>query len=292
MAGRLLENLTVIAQPAEGDLVYVVDDPGGTPLGRKVTIQSLRKALDDEHRVFGTDGDIVQLLRSGSLGANATLANVIVGSPNTPAIPANTLILSNITGSGDVVMVYNRGGNSEAFLHADASGAELRLMGVSNVNVDAGTMRFRDRNGNNGIIWTPAAGTWAFPGATTTMSTVSGDLTVSPAGSVVITTRVTNAQGSDITAADEIALGTDGNYFDIVGATTINHITKTGWVAGSVVILQFDESVTVTHNAGSPTGTEASILLAGAVDFSATADDTLTLVYDGTTFREIARTAI
>lgn len=98
-------------------------------------------------------------------------------------------------------------------------------------------------------------------------------------------------QGTDVTSADEIVL-TDGNYFDITGTTTINHINKTNWQAGSVVMLQFDASVTVTHNAGSPAGTEASILLSGAGDFSATADDTLQLVYDGTTFREISRTVI
>jgi len=104
--------------------------------------------------------------------------------------------------------------------------------------------------------------------------------------------RIIGAKGADVASADEMALGTDGNYFDITGTTTINHITNTAWVAGAIVVLQFDASVTVTHNAGSPAGTEASILLSGAADFSATADDTLTLVYDGTTFREVSRTVI
>jgi len=48
--------------------------------------------------------------------------------------------------------------------------------------------------------------------------------------------------------------------------------------------------VTVTHDSG--TGTEARIFLEGAANFSATADDTLTLVYDGTRWREIARAVI
>lgn len=103
--------------------------------------------------------------------------------------------------------------------------------------------------------------------------------------------RFQSLKGSDVASADEITLGV-GNYFDITGTTTINHIDKTDWQAGSVVMLQFDASVTVTHNAGSPTGTEASILLAGAGAFSATANDTLTLMYDGTTWREITRTVI
>lgn len=103
--------------------------------------------------------------------------------------------------------------------------------------------------------------------------------------------RLMTAKGQDIASADEITLGT-GNYFDITGTTTINHINKTDWSMGTAVTLQFDASVTVTHNASSPTGTEASILLAGAVDFSATVDDTLQLIYDGVTFREVSRTVI
>ena len=110
--------------------------------------------------------------------------------------------------------------------------------------------------------------------------------------SVIIEGRLQGDKGADVTSADEITLGTDGNYFDITGTTTINHINKTDWQAGSVIILQFDASVTVTHNAASPTGTEASMLLSGAVDFSATADDILMLVYDGVMFREISRTII
>ena len=110
--------------------------------------------------------------------------------------------------------------------------------------------------------------------------------------SSVLSGRLQAHKGADVASADEITLGTDGNYFDITGTTTINHINNAGWQNGSVVVLQFDASVTVTHNAGSPTGSEASILLSGASNFSATANDTLMLVYDGTTFREVARTAI
>lgn len=108
----------------------------------------------------------------------------------------------------------------------------------------------------------------------------------------LIVCSIQTSQGIDVASADEITLGVHGNYFDITDTTTINHITKTDWQAGAVVVLQFDASVTVTHNAGSPAGTEASILLAGAGDFSATADDILQLVYDGTTWREVSRTVI
>ena len=103
--------------------------------------------------------------------------------------------------------------------------------------------------------------------------------------------RFHTSKGADIASADEITLGS-GSYFDVTGTTTINHINNTDWQAGDEITLQFDASVTVTHNAGTPAGTEASILLAGAVDFSATVDDTLKLAYDGATWREVCRTVI
>lgn len=104
--------------------------------------------------------------------------------------------------------------------------------------------------------------------------------------------RLKTAKGADVASADEITLGI-GNYFDVTGTTTIDHINKTDWTAGSEVTFQFDSNVTVTHNAGTPTGTEASILLAGAVNFSATPDDILKLVYDGgAIWREVSRTVI
>jgi hypothetical protein len=58
------------------------------------------------------------------------------------------------------------------------------------------------------------------------------------------------------------------------------------------VILKFNGSLTVTHNAGSVPANTAAILLAGAGNLSATDKDTLMLVYDGTTWRQVAVTAI
>lgn len=111
---------------------------------------------------------------------------------------------------------------------------------------------------------------------------------VDASGYTTVSGRLLGTKGADVASAADVALG-NGNVFDITGTTTINTISATGWTAGSVAILQFDASVTVAHNAA---GTGASILLAGAANFSATAGDTLTLVYDGATWRETARAVI
>lgn len=104
--------------------------------------------------------------------------------------------------------------------------------------------------------------------------------------------RIQTNKGADIASATTLVLGSDGNYFDVTGTTTVDYIDSRGWDAGAVVMLQFDGSVTVTHNKGSAAGSQANIFLAAAGDFSATANDTLTLVYDGVNFRELARTVI
>jgi hypothetical protein len=90
---------------------------------------------------LGTDKDIVFFPRSTSLNANTALAvggdDVLVGTPVTSALAANSLILSNTTASGDYMVALNRGGNSEEYIFADASAGKLRLVGPNgNITLD------------------------------------------------------------------------------------------------------------------------------------------------------------
>src|SRR3990167_11222904 len=57
MADSLLQDLTAITVPATTDLLYLVVDPAGTPLDRKITLASLNAFLD--HGTFAglTDDD-------------------------------------------------------------------------------------------------------------------------------------------------------------------------------------------------------------------------------------------
>ena len=53
-------------------------------------------------------------------------------------------------------------------------------------------------------------------------------------------------KGADLASATSLALGTDGNYFDVTGTTSIGTITG---VAGSEITLQTDGAVTFTDSA-------------------------------------------
>lgn len=89
------------------------------------------------------------------------------------------------------------------------------------------------------------------------------------------------AQGLAVTAANNLTLGLDGNYFQITGATQINLIDNTAWPGGSWITLKFNSTPTVKHNQA-VSGAFKPLMLAGAVDFVATANDTLSLRYDAT----------
>lgn len=102
---------------------------------------------------------------------------------------------------------------------------------------------------------------------------------VSPSisGSATFSGRVLEFQGADVTAANNLTLGANGNSFEITGATQINAITTAGWQNGSKITLLFASTPTVKHNTAGGAGT-VIILLSGAADFVASAGDTLTLL--------------
>lgn len=102
--------------------------------------------------------------------------------------------------------------------------------------------------------------------------------------------RFQGSKGDNVASADELILG-DGNFFFVTGTTTINHISNEDWQAGSMVVLHFENTATVTHQAGSPAGTEADVILASSSNFTASGGN-LSLVYDGEYWRETSRTVI
>lgn len=84
--------------------------------------------------------------------------------------------------------------------------------------------------------------------------------------------------GSAVASATALPLPT-GNIFHVTGTTTITSITTTGFSGGMTIVLIFDGVLTFTDG--------NNLKLAG--NFVTTADDTITLAYDGTNFYEVER---
>lgn len=93
-------------------------------------------------------------------------------------------------------------------------------------------------------------------------------------------------KGTDIASANNAILPLTGSYFDVTGNTQINTLSVTGVQSGRGVILQFDSNPVVKHNTA---GTGASFYLSGGADYTASPGSTLTVIYDGTYWRETSR---
>jgi hypothetical protein len=55
-------------------------------------------------------------------------------------------------------------------------------------------------------------------------------------------------RGADVTSASTLAIGTDGNYFWVLGSSTVNAITSRA--AGTVIHLRFENGSTINHVPG------------------------------------------
>ena len=83
---------------------------------------------DNVGDAFGDDEDFVIVLNSSANSANAAITDVLVGTPVTPGLAANSAILSNTTASGDILFaVADASGNSQGLLHLDGSAGMLSV---------------------------------------------------------------------------------------------------------------------------------------------------------------------
>lgn len=78
--------------------------------------------VDDTALSVGTTLDNVFYHRTATLSADANLDGVLVGaSQNTSALAANSLIISNITTDGDILIAVSDGGHSKQMIFMDGS---------------------------------------------------------------------------------------------------------------------------------------------------------------------------
>jgi hypothetical protein len=90
----------------------------------------------------GADQDGVVYLRSAALNADTALTGVLIGTPDTPALAANSLIISNITADGDILIATNDGGTSKSGIHIDGSENTVDLGKPFSVRILDGQLRF------------------------------------------------------------------------------------------------------------------------------------------------------
>jgi len=116
---------------------------------------------------FGTNSaqTAVIVLNSAGLAADEELSNVIVGTSDHQGTAADSLIISNRTTDGDILMLVSDNGDSKEFLLANGDTADLQL--------------------GHGM-------------STATLKTASGDITIDPGASLNVTLTVDDADAFDI----------------------------------------------------------------------------------------------
>lgn len=103
--------------------------------------------------------------------------------------------------------------------------------------------------------------------------------------------RLKSIQGSDIETDTTITLG-NGNFFILTSSSgaTCKGIDITNWQAGSQVTLYCSDGGIVFDNNETCYETVKPFLLKGGIDFEPSQYSVITLIYDGTYWREISRT--
>jgi hypothetical protein len=114
--------------------------------------------------------------------------------------------------------------------------------------------------------------------STTTAGSLTEKVRITGNGRLVVSGRFSPAQGADVaSAAGAIALGTDGNTFEITGTAAITLISNLNWVNGNEVTLLFTSTASLVDGTAN-SGTDIGMELAGNINFTGSAGSTLTLV--------------
>ena len=206
------------------------------------------------------------------------------GAANNYAVTLAGVTLGNLGGTGTDTGYTKWGVRSAASTLSELAITGCRIEGVSApIVVPSGTLTVKSSTFSNcgATLTLPTTTEW-------TANTVVGGTLLPP----------TEVVGPNVVAANDLVLvprkvGVP-NVYRITGNTQINHIASTGWPSGSIVVLLFSGTPTVKHGNAS-SGVNKWLILAAGLDFAATANDTLTLLYDGDTtvgWYELARTVI
>lgn len=126
---------------------------------------------------LGTDGDVNLYHKATATNANTVVTGVVIGTPVTPALAANSTIISNVTADGDFLVATQTGGNSQAAIFVDGSAGTVGLYAagvvkaiVSSAGLTLGVagtstgklLMTGATSGTITITGAAAAGTWTF----------------------------------------------------------------------------------------------------------------------------------
>ena len=163
------------------------------------------------------------------------------------------------------------------------------VQGITSSNSNRGHIACRFVGGKT---WTGPAGSFVCDASTAYMSfarnTAGGYLLAGGATVEILDTY--GYKGDNLTSAASMLTDRSGNFHLVTAANAIDYIQISEKAPGSELVLQFAANPTLTHQAvAAPGAGYAKLWLAGGINFVAAAGDMLTLIYDGTDWREKCR---
>lgn len=207
---------------------------------------------------------------------------------------AGAISLTANVGTTETITVTNTQGTAAGAiaLTATAGGLDLDAAAAKDVDISGGQVLLSSKdNAASAIALTANVGTSETIVVTNTQGTdaaaialtaTAGGITATVADTKAITLNGTaNLKvGSNVAspAGGELDLGA-GNYFYITGTNNITSIAAADSTAGRMIILRFADVLTFTDG--------GNLKIAG--NLGTTADDTISLICDGTNWYEVAR---
>lgn len=201
--------------------------------------------------------------------ANTDIGRVRIGNTNALTVPAGTTAVAatlyleepNLTATGTIT--------AAATLYIDGAPTEG---GTDNdaILVNSGTINF---NGQEILLDADRDTSITADTDDTIDIKVAGsdDFQITPnlfdvlAGSVLKTTgQLELTKGADVESVSDLLVDIDGNIFDVTGTTTIDTFKTRG--VGSIIILHFDDALTLMHDA-------TNLILPGGSDIITAAGD-------------------
>ena len=248
--GTKVSALTENTAPTSDDLVYMVDDPAGTPLSRKVTLKNLRK-----NPSFYDSSDTTKVLALDVSGNTASVTTTLKPTSST----SQTLSLPNITGADTLVSLALAQTITAVKTMSGLNVIQLAQAGLT-VRNPADTFNYTLQSAaitaarTLTLPLTTQAETIAVVPQTATSNNANPAATTSTTGvmmglAVAITPRVTGKLIIFVSGQGDQGTGDNGFKYDIrygTGTAPTNGAALTGTQVGGVVTGQVVGSTSTT----------------------------------------------
>ena len=278
MADSKISALTSLASGhASGDLLPIVDVSDTTQAAsgttKQTTVANLLANLPG-----ATNANSVSVTGASLTGSNASTLLNLATTWNTTGTPtAIALDVTNTASNASSTLMALKVGGANKF-RVGVNGQVYFTQGVYSPQVALW-------ESNLTAISLASTSMVSWGSGAPTINTLDTGIRRYSAGVLALSSNGANTSallggGAAVASATALPVPT-GRVFHVTGTTTVTSITSTNYQSGAVITMIFDASLTFTHG--------NNIILAGAADFSATANDTLTMVYDGTNWYEVCR---